>query len=71
MPGTHFGSREVLRSKPALRELFERFYRECRQMDERYFGDTPGRRLEIGSGSSFFKEVFPDVVTSDIKLCLR
>lgn len=59
--------REVLRSKPVLRQLFESFYRECRQMDDRYFGNCPGKRLEIGSGSSFFKEIFPDVLTSDIK----
>ena len=59
--------RDVLRNKPLLRRLFEGFYRECRRMDERYFRDSPGKRLEIGSGSSFFKEVFPDVLTSDIK----
>jgi SAM-dependent methyltransferase len=59
--------REVLRRKPMLRWLFESFYRECREMDRRYFGDCPGLRLEIGSGSSFFQEVYHDVVTSDIK----
>jgi SAM-dependent methyltransferase len=59
--------REVLRNKPLLRQLFQSFYRECRRMDERFFGDCPGKRLEIGSGSSFLKEIFPDVLTSDIK----
>lgn len=59
--------REVLRKKPLLRRLFERFYRECREQDERLFGNAEGKRLEIGSGSSFIKEVFADVVTSDIK----
>lgn len=59
--------REVLRKKPLLRRLFERFYRECRSQDARFFGAATGKRLEIGSGSSFIKEVFPDVVTSDIK----
>ena len=59
--------RNVLRTKPMLRRLFERFYRECRQADEKYFGNCPGLRIEIGSGSSFFKEIYPDILTSDIK----
>ena len=59
--------RNVMRRKVVLRQLFEGFYRECRAMDLRYFGDCPGARIEIGSGSSFIKEVFPDILTSDIK----
>lgn len=59
--------REVLRSKPMLRRLFERFYRDCRRLDAQYFGNCPGLRMEIGGGSSFFKELYPDVITSDIK----
>jgi SAM-dependent methyltransferase len=59
--------REVVRRKPMVRRLFERFYRECRQADERWFGDCPGLRIEIGSGSSFLKELYPDVLSSDIK----
>lgn len=61
--------REVLQTKPMLRHLFESFYHECRSMDLRYFRDCPGARLEIGSGASFLKEVYPDVTTSDLK-CL-
>lgn len=59
--------RRVLLKKRMLRELFGGFYRRCRKADERYFGRTPGDRLEIGSGSSIIKEYYPDVVTSDIK----
>jgi SAM-dependent methyltransferase len=59
--------RDVLRQKAILRRLFVRFYHECRALDEQWFRDCPGLRLEIGSGSSFFKEVFPDVLTSDLK----
>jgi len=61
--------REVLRRKPMLRHLFESFYHECRSMDLRYFQDCPGAQLEIGSGASFLKEIYPDVITSDLK-CL-
>jgi SAM-dependent methyltransferase len=66
-PDLTVAHRAVLRSKPMLRRLFERFYRECRQADERWFGDCAGLRIEIGSGSSFFKELYPDVLSSDIK----
>lgn len=59
--------RQVVRNKTILRRLFEGFYRECRTLDAQYFGNCPGVRMEIGSGASFFKEVFPDTLTSDIK----
>lgn len=59
--------REVLRRKVLVRRLFEGFYRACRSLDLGHFGDTPGVRIEIGAGSSFFKDVFSDVLTSDIK----
>jgi SAM-dependent methyltransferase len=59
--------REALRRKAILRQLEEKTYRECRSMDLRYFKDCPGKRLEIGAGSSFIKELYPDVMTSDIK----
>ena len=58
--------RQVLMSKPMLRGLFADFYARCRNADERYFSGS-GLRLEIGSGSSFMKEIYPDVITSDIK----
>jgi SAM-dependent methyltransferase len=49
-----------------LRHLFSDFYARCRLFDEQHF-TAPGIRVEIGSGSSFMKEVYPDVITSDIK----
>lgn len=58
--------RQVLRSKPMLRHLFADFYARCRSLDEQYF-TASGLRIEIGSGSSFMKEIYPDVITSDIK----
>jgi SAM-dependent methyltransferase len=59
--------RQALQYKALLRQLFEGFYHECRLMDLRYFSVTPGLRLEIGSGSSRIKDVYPDVITSDVK----
>jgi SAM-dependent methyltransferase len=59
--------RRILARKAIVRRLFERFYRECRRMDLRHFARCPGARLEIGSGAGFLHDVYPDVVTSDVK----
>jgi len=59
--------REVVNRKPMLRQLFERFYRECRSLDSLFFEDCPGVRLEIGSGAGILREIYSDVITSDIK----
>ena len=59
--------RQGLQRKGILRALFERFYRECRSMDLRYFDGVPGVRLEIGSGASLIKTVYADIITSDVK----
>jgi SAM-dependent methyltransferase len=59
--------RRVLQKKKMLRALFAGFYRRCRAADERFFGLTPGGRLEIGSGAGIIKQYDPQVITSDIK----
>lgn len=59
--------REILKDKPLTRAVHERFYRECRESDERCFGATAGARWELGSGAGFLGDVYPDVVTSDVK----
>ena len=66
-PGFAEANRRALKDKPMLRRVFERVYGECREADERFFAGCPGRRLEIGSGGSFIGEVYPDVLTSDVK----
>ncbi len=66
-PAFALAHRDVLRRKALLRRLFEGFYRECRALDLSCFGGCRGERIEIGSGSSFLREVFPDVLASDIK----
>lgn len=66
--GSSLAHRRALERKPILRQLFERFYRECRSMDMQYFVDVPGLCLEIGSGAGIIKTVYPDVITSDIKV---
>jgi SAM-dependent methyltransferase len=66
-PDMTIAHRQILLNKKMLRHLFQRFYAQCRTLDERYFGTCTGRRVELGSGSSIIKEFWPDVVTTDIK----
>ena len=65
-PDFSVAHRRVLLEKAMVRQLFEGFYRQCRALDARCFGDCPGRRLEIGSGAGFIDQIYPDVITSDI-----
>ncbi|HKO96200.1 MAG TPA: class I SAM-dependent methyltransferase [Pyrinomonadaceae bacterium] len=67
-PEFSMAHRKIVQRKPILRQLFESFYRDCRTMDLRHFDDCPGRRLEIGSGAGIISDVYPDVITSDIKV---
>jgi SAM-dependent methyltransferase len=65
-PEFSLAHRQVLLDKPLVQSLFADFYKRCRSLDERLFSGD-GRRLEIGSGSGFMSEHYPDVITSDIK----
>ncbi len=67
-PAFSIAHRKLVLQKRILRELFENFYRECGAVDSQYFRDCPGRRLEIGSGAGIISEVYPNVITSDIKV---
>lgn len=67
-PEFSIAHREVVLRKRILRELFEGFYHECEAMDSRYFRDVAGERLEIGSGAGIISEVYPEVITSDLKV---
>jgi SAM-dependent methyltransferase len=58
--------RAILRDKIMLRGVFEEIYRLSAALDERYFW-AEGRRIELGSGASFMKEIFPAVVATDVK----
>ncbi len=58
--------REILEQKPMLNDVFREIYKLCRDADERHFGGE-GLRIEIGSGSSLFTRLYPDVLSSDVK----
>jgi SAM-dependent methyltransferase len=60
--------RRVVQRKIILRSLFESFYKQCRAMDLRHIKNCPGARLEIGSGAGIISEIYPDMITSDVKV---
>jgi SAM-dependent methyltransferase len=54
---------EIIRSKVFTRKLYNQWYAEF----VRCLNQCPeGKYVELGSGGGFFKEIFPDVITSDI-----
>ncbi len=58
--------RAILRKKPMIYGVMREIYSLCRSLDERYFMGI-GQRIELGGGSSLMKELYPDVIVTDIK----
>lgn len=56
----------VLAGKPLLRRVFHNFHRTFLELDRRFFGDTPGRRIELGAGVCPVRDSDPAVLASDI-----
>lgn len=68
-PEFSLAHRQLVLRKFILRKLFESLYQECHTRDLQYFHDCQGgERLEIGSGAGIISEVYPDVITSDMKV---
>lgn len=58
--------RTILFEKKMMREVFEDFYSTCINLDAKYFTGE-GEKVEIGAGVSFFKDAFPEILSTDIK----
>jgi SAM-dependent methyltransferase len=58
--------RQILEEKPMMNAVFAEFYDACINIDEKYFSGN-GKRVEIGAGVSFFKKIYPQIITTDIK----
>ncbi len=56
----------ILLEKKMMRGVFAHFYQRCMALDKAYFSGA-GQRLEIGAGVSFFNQLYPDVLITDIK----
>lgn len=58
--------RQILLEKPVMLAVFREFYDAILEADERYF-TAPGARVELGAGSSLFRNFHPEVISTDIK----
>jgi SAM-dependent methyltransferase len=62
-PRTTLAHRDIILNKPFLKQLYLDWYKEFISASKKV---NKGLYLEIGSGGGFLKDVFPEVVTSDI-----
>jgi len=62
-PETSLAHREIILRKPFLKRLYTDWYNQIVYKSKSIHN---GIYLEIGSGGGFLKEIFPDIVTSDI-----
>lgn len=62
-PRATLAHREIILQKPFLKRLYTEWYQEFIKVSKSV---GKGLYLEIGSGGGFLKDVFPEVVTSDI-----
>ncbi len=61
-----FGAqREMIKSKPLIRRCYDLWYRRM-LADAASVPSVGGSIVELGSGSSYIKEICPDAVTSDV-----
>lgn len=58
--------RQIMLEKPMMNQVFKCFYDFCMNTDKKYFSGE-GNRIEIGAGVSFFKDVYPEIISTDIK----
>ena len=58
--------RAVLQRKPMLNEVFQEFHALFLSLDRRYFGDTPGLRIELGAGVAPIRDSDPSVLATDV-----
>ncbi|HEX7895937.1 MAG TPA: hypothetical protein VF447_17185, partial [Terriglobales bacterium] len=56
----------VYLSKKPLRKLFGDIHRDMRRLDDRWFGNTLGKRIELGSGVAPIRDSYPDTLATDV-----
>lgn len=65
-PARFHAQREIIKSRPILRNYYDNWYRLLTADERTVPPDRQGIILELGSGSSYLKEFCPEVVTSDV-----
>ncbi|HQQ94943.1 MAG TPA: class I SAM-dependent methyltransferase [Bacteroidia bacterium] len=62
-PRTSLAHREIILNKPFLKRVYEDWYKAMFV----YLPQGKGKVLEIGSGGGFIKDLYPEVISSDIQ----
>ncbi|RYD82623.1 MAG: class I SAM-dependent methyltransferase [Sphingobacteriales bacterium] len=62
-PGLTEQRKQIILGKPFLKKIYIDWYNEIKN---RLAGVPKGKIVEIGSGAGFFKQIMPEVITSDI-----
>lgn len=62
-PQTTVRRRELIKNKKVLRNIYERWYAD---IIEGFKSVPDGIQVEIGSGGGFLKDIYPEIVTSDL-----
>lgn len=63
LPQTTIDSEKIIQQKKFFKNLYRDFYYEFKKFSNNL---PSGKKLELGSGAGFIKEIIPDVITSDI-----
>lgn len=64
LPETSLAHRTIILSKPFLKRIYVDWYVQFKNYCEQQ--SVQGKIVEIGSGGGFLKDVYPQVITSDI-----
>jgi SAM-dependent methyltransferase len=65
LPETSLQHREIVLSKPFLKKIHQDWYEDFKNYSIAA-NNIDGKIIEIGAGGGFLKDVYPDVITSDI-----
>lgn len=63
LPQTTIDSSQIIRQKKFLETLYKDFYLILKSHSVKL---PKGKKIELGSGAGFIKEMIPDVITSDV-----
>ncbi|PYL66090.1 MAG: methyltransferase [Verrucomicrobia bacterium] len=58
---------DTLMRKQLIRGVFKEFYDTSMALDRNYFRDVTGHRIELGAGTSFFKQCYSSVISTDVQ----
>ncbi len=65
-PETTLQAVEIMRNKKCLNDVYSEIYHHMMSLNKKFLDDGD-KILELGSGGGFLKDLYPDIITSDVK----